>query len=89
MKARRNTNENDLSKLIQSLKDIIKTEIEEAIKLILKSAENLSKDKDFKVIQEISISKVNRIYLILSFLKKQDSMFEKEYRNIYEEYQKE
>ncbi len=57
MKARRNTNENDLSKLIQSLKDIIKTENEEAIKLILKSAENLSKDKNFKVIQEISISK--------------------------------
>ena len=60
-------NENKLNLI---LKNAIKAEIEEAINSILKSSKNLPNDKSFKNIHEVLTSKVNRIYLIVSFLKK-------------------
>ena len=81
-------NENELYILLDSLEKLITLEFKEANQSIYSTSQSMDKEEDFQKLEKIISSKINRIYLILLFVKKQNISFEKEQKMIYEEYLK-
>ena len=80
--------EKELDNIFNSLQEYILNEFNEAEKAIINTGESISIFDNYTKLEEALNSKVNRIFLILSYFKEQNSKFEKEQKLIYEEYQK-